>query len=74
MTSLCEEVVPPYGSVKLQYKLTPICERNEPFDDFYAFTRAVVDISKFKEKLRSLPKEIWYVRHHNLDFCFNKNV
>lgn len=50
---------PPPGEVKLSDKLIPICEREEPYDTFYAFTRSIVDIACFKMKLRQLPQELW---------------
>lgn len=52
-------IVPPIGEVHLSEKLTPICDRCELHNEFYAFTRATVDISKFKEKLQTLPPKIW---------------
>lgn len=50
-------VIPPIGEVKLINKTKPICEIpvNE-IDDHYAYTRGIVDVSKFKAYLNSLPE------------------
>ena len=53
-------VIPPLGQVQLINKTKPICEIpiNE-LDEHYAYTRGIVDISKFKEYLHSLPEDAW---------------
>ena len=54
--------VPSKGEVYLNQKELPICERQTSDDSKnteYIFTRAVVNISPFKQYLLSLPNEIW---------------
>ena len=51
--------IPPFGEVKLTDKTIPIFEKGPPFDENYAYTRAIVDVSKFKEKIHLLPPGIW---------------
>ena len=55
---------PPYGQVDLNDKKIPICECPRPFADDYAYTRAEVDVSKFKLYLQSLPPEMWENETH----------
>jgi len=61
MADFIDEVfIPPVGEVSLlEKKQIPVCEQPEPFDEHYAFTRGTLDIGPFKEKLLSLPAEMW---------------
>ena len=61
MADFVEEVfIPPVGEVNLlKDKQIPVCERELPYDEHYAFTRGTLDITPFKEKLLSLPAEMW---------------
>jgi hypothetical protein len=59
MSSFEEVVVPPQGIVSLKDKQVPVCERPAPYDESYAYTRGVIDISAWKAKLKSLPAEMW---------------
>eukprot|EP01041_Mallomonas_annulata_P007602 gene7602-15576_t len=52
-------IIPPSGKVELSDKVCPVCERTGELDPFWAYTRAHVDVSAFKKKLASLPKETW---------------
>ena len=57
-----EIVTPPEGIVSLAQKDNPVCEKpniESCHDDYYAFTRSVIDINPFKSYLLSLPNEIW---------------
>ena len=51
--------VPPDGQVHLTDKQIPVCETLQPYHENYAFTRANLDVSAFKEKLQKLPMEMW---------------
>lgn len=51
--------VPPLGIVPLTSKLGPVCNRNYNSDEPLAVTRAVVNVSGFKDMLLSLPRHIW---------------
>lgn len=53
------KLIPPIGMVPLKDKTIPICDKSGPYDNAYAYTRAVVDVSSFKKKLLSLPPETW---------------
>lgn len=53
------KVIPPNGSVDLREKTKPIHLRPEPFDEFYAYTLATIDITGWKSKLNSLPDSMW---------------
>ena len=59
MSSFAEVVIPPSGSVPLLAKQQPVCEKTPPFDEFHAFTRAVVDVSEFRTFLSSVGTEVW---------------
>jgi hypothetical protein len=52
-------VVPPDGLVTLNDKSGPVCERIDCKEKYFAFTRAIVDISAFKAKLQSMQPEQW---------------
>jgi hypothetical protein len=58
MSAFKSFVIPPVGIVKLSDKQTPVCER-ETFDEHYAFTRGIVDVTAFKNKLANLPPGVW---------------
>ncbi len=51
-------IIPPNGIVPLSEKLTAICERDK-FDPHYVYTRGIVDVSGLKNKLASLPADVW---------------
>lgn len=59
-TILCPAggVIPPNGIVSLLDKQSPSCDKKE-LDTDYAFTRAVLDVSAFKDMLQKLPAEMW---------------
>ena len=59
MSEFDEVVIPPVGIVSLEDKQIPVCERSPPYDEHYAYTRGIVDVTKFQEKLRSMPPEMW---------------
>lgn len=61
-------VIPPNGFVNLSDKSTPVFERQSDYDEYYAFTRATVDIQPFKTYLQSLPQTVWE------DKCQDGNV
>jgi hypothetical protein len=52
-------VDPPVGTLSLADKQQPVCTKPLPFDEYHAFTRAVVDIKEFQEFLRALSPEDW---------------
>jgi hypothetical protein len=60
MSGFSDVVVPPPGVVRLEDKARPVCE-GEPsaFHPHYAYTRSVVDVSRLKEKLTTMPQELW---------------
>ncbi|KAJ1416801.1 hypothetical protein B484DRAFT_334437 [Ochromonadaceae sp. CCMP2298] len=45
--------------VRLEDKAHPVCEGQPPFAPHYAYTRSIVDVSKLKEKLLTMPQELW---------------
>jgi hypothetical protein len=55
--------LPVTGSVQLSDKLTPVCSREEPFDESYAYLRATFDHSLFKRKIVDLPPQLWDDEH-----------
>ena len=53
-------IIPPVGNAfSLEEKSIPICDRPGPYDDAYAKTRGMVDVSAFKKKLLTMPPETW---------------
>ena len=54
-----EIVIPPAGMVPLTSKQQPVHTKPQPFDDYHAFTRAVVDIEEFRSFIKSLPARVW---------------
>ena len=55
-----ETVVPTPGQVSLGDKQTPVCSRQEPYEESYAYLRGRVDHSELKALLQSLSPETWY--------------
>jgi hypothetical protein len=61
-----EAIIPPIGMVKLSEKQRPTCERTDLEDSaMFAFTRAELDVSDFRDKIRSLPATIWEDENQN---------
>ena len=52
-------VSPPQGNISLVEKERPVYLNPQPHNEFYAFTRGIVDISKFQEFLRNMPASNW---------------
>jgi len=52
-------VDPPQGQIRLSDKLTPVCERELVPTEPLCVLRASIDIKPFKDKLLSLPAEMW---------------
>jgi len=59
------KAIPPPGVVDLCHKLEPVCSLEVPPDFPLAVTRAEVDVSALKEKLLSLPPEMWEDEHQS---------
>lgn len=59
MAAFADIVDPPRGMVPLSQKLAPIFLSDPPYDEFYAYTRAEVDVSGFRAHLSSLPPSAW---------------
>jgi hypothetical protein len=57
------KVIPPAGKVELADKLQPSCTKQP--EEFYAFTRATIDIKPWKDKLASLPESFWNDEHQD---------
>jgi hypothetical protein len=53
------KVLPPNGSISLDEKLIPIFEKEIPPEYPLIVTRKEIDITAFKQKLLSLPPEVW---------------
>jgi hypothetical protein len=53
-------VYPPSGALPLRDKQQPVCTKEQPFDPYHAFTRAVVDIKPFQDFLRhEVTADVW---------------
>ena len=64
MSLYSETVIPPDGIVSLDDKQSPVCDLNQTsFKKDYCYTRGIIDTSKFKEHLLSLPPSIWDDKH-----------
>jgi hypothetical protein len=70
LTAVMAPVVPPLGEVLVSEKLTPVCERSaeEQAASPWCFTRAQVDVSAFKMRLRQMPPDTWE------DYSLKENV
>lgn len=52
-------IIPPVGQVDLKDKEIPACKKDYDSTSNWVFTRKVVDVSKFKEKLLDMPLSSW---------------
>lgn len=58
------KIIPPYGTIQLNEKLIPIIEHEIPPVNYpLIVTRKEINITSFKEKLLSLPSDIWDDEH-----------